>query len=56
MESLDFNGLNQSFKIPVQVTQDFPPNIEIIENNYDSLVIKCTDDFRLDRVLLNHKK
>lgn len=51
-ESLDFSGLNQSFKIPVQVTQDFPPNIEIIENNYDSLVIKCTDDFKLDRVLI----
>ena len=56
MESLDFNGLNQSFKIPVQVTQDFPPNIEIIENNYDSLVIKCTDDFRLDRVLIESQE
>ena len=49
---LEFSGLHQSFQIPVQVTQDFPPNIEIIENNYDSLVIKCTDDFRLDRVLI----
>ena len=49
---LEFSGLHQSFQIPVQVTQDFPPNIEIIDNNYDSLVIKCTDDFRLDRVLI----
>ena len=51
-ESLEFTGLNQLFQIPVQVTQDFPPNIEITGNNYDSLVIKCTDDFRLDRVLI----
>jgi hypothetical protein len=51
-EFLEFNGLNQSFEIPVQVTQDFPPSIEVIENNYDSLVIKCTDDFKLDRVLI----
>lgn len=49
---LEFSGLNQLFQIPVQVTQDFPPNIEVIENTYDSLVIKCTDDFRLDRVLI----
>jgi hypothetical protein len=49
---LEFRGLHQSFQIPVQVTRDFPPNIEVIENNYDSLVIKCTDDFRLDRVLI----
>ncbi len=49
---LEFRGLHQLFQIPVQVTQDFPPNIEIIENNYDSLVIKCTDDFRLDRILI----
>ena len=49
---LEFSGLHQSFQIPVQVTQDFPPNIEIIDNNYDSLVIKCTDDFRLDRILI----
>ena len=55
-ESLEFTGLNQVFKIPVQVKQDFPPNIEILENNYDSLVIKCTDDFRLDRVLIESKE
>ena len=55
-EFLEFSGLNQVFKIPVQVTQDFPPNIEILENNYDSLVIKCTDDFRLDRVLIESKE
>ena len=40
----------------MQVTQDLPPNIEIIENNYDSLVIKCTDDFRLDRVLIESQE
>ena len=55
-EFLEFSGLHQSFKIPVQVTQDLPPNIEIIENNYDSLVIKCTDDFRLDRVLIESQE
>ena len=55
-EFLEFSGLHQSFKIPVQVTQDLPPNIEIIENNYDSLVIKCTDDFRLDRVLIQSQE
>ena len=55
-EFLEFSGLHQSFKIPVQVTQDYPPNIEIIENNYDSLVIKCTDDFRLDRVLIESQE
>ena len=51
-EFLEFRGLHQLFQIPVQVARDFPPNIEVIENNYDSLVIKCTDDFRLDRVLI----
>lgn len=55
-ESLEFTGLNQLFQIPVQVTQDLPPNIEILKNNYDSLVIKCTDDFRLDRVLIESKE
>jgi len=49
---LEFSGLNQLFQIPVEVTRDVPPNIEVIENTYDSLVIKCTDDFRLDRVLI----
>ena len=51
-EFLEFSGLHQLFQIPVQVARDFPPNIEVIENNYDSLVIKCTDDFRLDRVFI----
>ena len=51
-KELEFVGLNQHFNIPVQVTEDLPPNIEVIQNDFDSLVIKCTDDFQLDRILI----
>ena len=51
-EELEYVGLSQHYIIPVQVTQDLPPNIEVIQNDFDSLVIKCTDDFQLDRILI----
>ena len=51
-KELEFVGLNQHFNIPVQVTEDLPPNIEVIQNDFDSIVIKCTDDFQLDRILI----
>ena len=51
-KELEFVGLGQHFNIPVQVTEDLPPNIEVIQNDFDSLVIKCTDDFQLDRILI----
>tara|TARA_B100000900_G_scaffold410649_1_gene428835 strand:- start:5581 stop:8100 length:2520 start_codon:yes stop_codon:yes gene_type:complete len=51
-EAIEFAGLNQRFNIPVQITQDLPPDIEVVKNNYDSLVIKCTDDFQLNRIII----